>query len=327
MKANRWLYLMLGGMSAAGAGVTGAQAQDRYPSKVVRIVVGYSAGGAVDISSRLVAQLLSESLGQPVIVENRPGNNSILGADFVAKSAPDGYTLGYVSAAHTMNPATRGKSLPYHPLNSFAPISLVAMGAQLLVVNPSLPATNVKELVELARKRPGQMNFASSGFGGPMHLAGELLKSRAGVNIVHVPYKGGGQALNDVISGQVEFCFIGAPVAMPQVRAGRLRLLAVSTPKRMSTLPDVPTVAEQAYPGFDVNASYSMLAPSGTPTAIVNRLSAAIAKAVALPGLREKLLALGVEPVGSTPEQLKAFMQSELDKWTKLVQSLGLSEK
>ena len=327
MKAYRWMYVMLGGMSAACAGVTGAQAQDRYPSKVVRIVVGYSAGGAVDISSRLVAQRLSESLGQPVIVENRPGNNSILGADFVAKSAPDGYTLGYVSAAHTMNPATRGKSLPYHPLNSFAPISLVAMGAQVLVVNPSLPAKDVKELVELARKRPGQMNFASSGFGGPMHLAGELLKSRAGVNIVHVPYKGGGQALNDVISGQVEFCFIGAPVAMPQVRAGRLRLLAVSTPKRMSTLPDVPTVAEQAYPGFDVNASYSMLAPSGTPTAIVNRLSGAIAKAVALPDLREKLLALGVEPVGSTPEQLKAFMQSELDKWTKLVQSLGLAEK
>jgi len=321
------MYVMLGGMSAACAGVTGAQAQDRYPSKVVRIVVGYSAGGAVDISSRLVAQLLSESLGQPVIVENRPGNNSILGADFVAKSAPDGYTLGYVSAAHTMNPATRGKSLPYHPLNSFAPISLVAMGAQVLVVNPSLPAKDVKELVELARKRPGQMNFASSGFGGPMHLAGELLKSRAGVNIVHVPYKGGGQALNDVISGQVEFCFIGAPVAMPQVRAGRLRLLAVSTPKRMSTLPDVPTVAEQAYPGFDVNASYSMLAPSGTPTAIVNRLSGAIAKAVALPDLREKLLALGVEPVGSTPEQLKAFMQSELDKWTELVQSLGLAGK
>lgn len=327
MKANRWMYVMLGGMSAAGAGVTGAQAQDRYPSKVVRIIVGYSAGGAVDISSRLVAQRLSESLGQPVIVDNRPGNNSILGADFVAKSAPDGYTLGYVSAAHTMNPATRGKSLPYHPLNSFAPISLVAMGAQVLVVNRSLPAKNVKELVELARKRPGQMNFASSGFGGPMHLAGELLKSRAGVNIVHVPYKGGGQALNDVISGQVEFCFIGAPVAMPQVRAGRLRLLAVSTPKRMSTLPDVPTVAEQAYPGFDVNASYSMLAPSGTPTAIVNRLSGAIAKAVALPDLREKLLALGVEPVGSTPEQLTAFMQSELDKWTKLVQSLGLAEK
>jgi tripartite-type tricarboxylate transporter receptor subunit TctC len=327
MKANRWMYVILGAMSAACAGVTGVQAQDRYPSKVVRIVVGYSAGGAVDISSRLVAQRLSESLGQPVIVDNRPGNNSILGADFVAKSAPDGYTLGYVSAAHTMNPATRGKSLPYHPLNSFAPISLVAMGAQVLVVIASLPAKDVTELVELARKRPGQMNFASSGFGGPMHLAGELLKSRAGVDIVHVPYKGGGQALNDVISGQVEFCFIGAPVAMPQVRAGRLRLLAVSTPKRMSTLPDVPTVAEQGYPGFDVNASYSMLAPRGTPTAIVNRLSGAIAKAVALPDLREKLLVLGVEPVGSTPEQLKAFMQSELDKWTKLVQSLGLAEK
>lgn len=316
---------LLGVCLVAGASLP-AQAQDAYPTKVVRIVVGFAPGGATDISARLVAQRLSEALRQQVIVENRPGADAIVAGEFVSKSAPDGHTLGYVSAGHTMNPATRGKSLPYHPLNSFAPVSLVAIGTQVLVVNPSLPARNVKELVALARSRPGQMNFASSGFGGPMHLAGELLKSRAGVDIVHVPYKGGALALNDVIAGQIEFCFIGAPVALPHVQSGRLRLLAVSTAKRISTLPDVPTVSEQAYPGFDVNASYSVLAPAKTPAAIVSRLSAEIAKVVKSDDVREKLLKLGVEPVGSTPEELRSFMQEELAKWSKLVKSLGLTE-
>lgn len=326
-KLSQRIAVALVGVYSFGGVAAGAQAQDRYPSKVVRMVIGFSAGGAVDISGRLIAQRLSESLGRPVIVDNRPGNASIMAGDFVAKSAPDGYTLAYVSAGHTMNPATRGKSLPYHPLNSFTPVSLVAMGAQVLVVNPSLPVRNVKELVALAKARPGQMNFASSGFGGPMHLAGELLKYRAGIDIVHVPYKGGGPALSDIISGQIEFCFVGAPAALPHVQSGRLRMLAVSTPKRMSTLPDVPTVAEQAFPGFDVNASYSVLAPAGAPAAVVNRLSTEIAKVVAMPDVRDKLLALGVEPVGSTPEELKSFMQSELSKWTKLVESLGLAER
>jgi tripartite-type tricarboxylate transporter receptor subunit TctC len=226
-----------------------------------------------------------------------------------------------------MNPATRGTSMPYHPLKSFAPVSLVALGAQVLVVNPSVPARNVNELVELARKRPGQINFASSGAGGPTHLAAELLKTMAKIDMVHVPYKGGAPALNDVISGQLELTFIGAPAALPHVRSGRLRLLAVTTPKRMSTMPDVPTVAEQGYPGYDVNASYSVLAPAATSPAIVTRLSTEIAKAVKVPDVREKLLNLGVEPVGSTPEELAGFLQSELAKWTKLVNALGLAEK
>ncbi len=304
-----------------------AVAQDKYPTKTVRLAVGFSPGGAVDISARIVMQKVSEFLGQQVIVENRPGADGILAGDFVAKSAPDGHTLAYVSAGHTMNPATRGKSMPYHPLKSFAPVSLVALGAQVLVVNPSVPARNVNELVELARKRPGQINFASSGAGGPTHLAAELLKTMARIDMVHVPYKGGAPALNDVISGQLELTFIGAPAALPHVRSGRLRLLAVTTPKRMSTMPDVPTVAEQGYPGYDVNASYSVLAPAATSPAIVTRLSTEIAKAVKVPDVREKLLNLGVEPVGSTPEELANFLQSELAKWTKLVNALGLAEK
>lgn len=304
-----------------------AVAQDKYPSRVVRLVVGFTPGGAVDVSARIVSQRLTEFLGQQVIVDNRPGADGIVAGDFVAKSAPDGYTFAYVSAGHTINPAMKPKTLPYHPLNSFAPVSLVATGAQVLVINPSLPVRNVKELVEFARKRPGQMNFASSGAGGPTHLAAELLKSMAGINIVHVPYKGGAPALNDVISGQLEMTFIGAPAALPHVRSGRLRLLAVTTAKRMSTMADVPTVAEAGYPGYDVSASYSVLAPAGTSAAIVNRLNAELVKAVALPDVKEKFANLGIEPVGSTPEQLTAYMRSELAKWGKLVQSLGLAEQ
>ena len=295
----------------------------KYPSRLVRMAVGFTAGGAVDVSGRLVAQRLTEALGQSVIVENRPGVDGILAAEFVAKSPPDGHTLAYVSAGHTMNPAFR-TNMPYHPVKDFAPVSMVAIGAQTLVVNPSLPVHSVKELVALARARPGQINFASSGAGGPTHLAGELLKLLAGINIVHVPYKGGGQVVNDVIAGQCEMTFIGAPASLPHVRSGRLRLLAVTTAKRMSTLPDVPTIAESGYPGYDVVASYAVLAPAGTPPAIVARLSTELAKIANLREIRERFAALGVEPVGSTPEQLTAMMQSELARWSKLAQTLGL---
>jgi tripartite-type tricarboxylate transporter receptor subunit TctC len=319
--------ISIAALGAAALWGGGACAQDRYPTRVVRLVVGFTPGGAVDVSARIVAQRLTEFLGQQVIVDNRPGADGIVAGDFVAKSAPDGYTLAYVSAGHTINPAVKPKTLPYHPLNSFTPVSLVATGAQVLVVNPSLPVHNVKALVALARKRPGQMNFASSGTGGPTHLAAELLKSMAGINIVHVPYKGGALALNDVISGQVEMTFIGAPAALPHVRAGRLRLLAVTTAKRMSTMPDVPTVAEAGFPGYDVSASYSVLGPAATPAPIVARLNAELVKAVALADVREKLANLGIEPVGSTPEQLRTYMRNELAKWAKLVQSLGLVEQ
>jgi tripartite-type tricarboxylate transporter receptor subunit TctC len=296
----------------------------RYPTKVVRVLVGYAPGGAVDVSGRIIAQKLTAALGQSVLVENRPGADGNLASDFVAKAAPDGHTLAYVSAGHTMNPATYGKRLPYHPVRDFAPVSMLASGGQTLVVNTSLPVRNVKELVALAKSKPGAINFASSGYGGPMHLASELLKSVAHINIVHVPYKGGGLAVNDVIAGQVEMTFVGAPASLPHVSSGRLRLLAVSTPKRMSMLPDVPTVAESGYPGFDIPAYYSVLAPAGTPAAVVNRLHGELVKIVNLRDVREKFTLFGVEPVGNTPEQLTAFMHADVAKWAKLVHAIGL---
>jgi tripartite-type tricarboxylate transporter receptor subunit TctC len=223
-----------------------------------------------------------------------------------------------------MNPALHPKSLPYHPVRDFAPVSMVATGAQTLVVNPALPVRSVKELVALARAKPGQINFASSGVGGPMHLSGELLKIVAGIDIVHVPYKGGGPALNDVMGGQIEMTFIGAPASMPHIRSGRLRILAVSTAKRVAALPEVPTVAETGYPGFDVGALYAVLAPAGTPAAIVGRLSSELARIVAVGDMKERLNGLGLETVGSTPEHLTAFMTADVEKWIKLVQKIGL---
>ena len=318
--------------AACALAAGGAMAQTRaapadaakYPSRLVRLLVGYTAGGAVDVSARLMAQRLTEALGQSVIVENRPGADGNVASDFVAKSPPDGHTLAYVSAGHTMNPALHPKTLPYHPLKDFAPVSMVATGPQTLVVNPSLPVRNVKELVALARAKPGQINFASSGAGGPMHLSSELLKSMAGIDIVHVPYKGGGPALNDVIGGQIEMTFIGAPASMPHIRSGRLRILAVSTARRAAALPEVPTVAESGYPGFEVAGVYAVLAPAGTPPAIVARLSSEIARIVGVREVRERLASFGLETVGSTPEQLTEFMKADLDKWSKLVQRIGL---
>lgn len=310
--------------TAAAQTRTPPDAAEKYPSRLVRLQVGFSAGGAVDVSARLIAQRLTESFGQSFIVENRPGADGIVASDFVAKAPPDGHTLAYISAGHTMNPALHPKSLPYHPVRDFAPVSMVATGAQTLVVNPALPVRSVKELVALARAKPGQINFASSGVGGPMHLSGELLKIVAGIDIVHVPYKGGGPALNDVIGGQIEMTFIGAPASMPHIRSGRLRILAVSTAKRVAALPEVPTVAETGYPGFDVGALYAVLAPAGTPAAIVGRLSSELARIVAVGDMKERLNGLGLETVGSTPEHLTAFMTADVDKWIKLVQKIGL---
>ena len=317
--------LLLTGMAAAQSPARTVSADAaKYPSKLVRMQVGYAAGGAVDVSARMIAQRLTEVFGQPVVVENRPGADGNVASDYVAKSPPDGHTLAYVSAGHTMNPGLYPKTLPYHPLRDFAPVSMVATGPQTLVVNPSLPARSVKELVALARARPGQINFASSGVGGPMHLCSELLKIAAGIDIVHVPYKGGGPALNDVIGGQIEMTFIGAPASMPHIRSGRLRVLAVSTAKRTAALPEVPTVAESGYPGFEVGALYAMLAPAGTPPAVVNRLSGELAKIANQKDLRERLIALGLETMGSTPDYLAEFMKADLEKWSKLIQRLGL---
>ena len=296
----------------------------KYPAKVVRVIVGFAAGGAVDVQARVVAQRLTETLGQSVLVENRPGADGILAGDFVAKAPPDGYTVAYVSAGHAMNSILHAKTLPYHPIRDFAPVSLVASGPLTLVVNRALPVNGLKELVALAKAKPGQLNFASSGSGGPMHLAGELLKSMAKINIVHVPYKGGAPALTDVIGGQVEMTFVGAPASMPHIRSGRLKVLAVTTTKRATALPDVPTVAELGYPGYELAAWYGVLAPARTSAVIVDRLSAELAKAVAVPDVREKLLALGIEPEGSTPGGFTEHLRNEIARWTPIIANAGV---
>jgi tripartite-type tricarboxylate transporter receptor subunit TctC len=306
-----------------------AQAQttpgaDKYPSKPVRFVVGFAPGGAADIPARLIAQKLSERVAQTVIVDNRPGADGILAADLVSKSPPDGYTVAYVTAGFAMNSILHAKTLPYHPINDFTPLSLVASGPLTLVVNTALPVRNLKELVALAKAQPGKLNYASAGSGGTMHLAGELLRQVAHVDIVHVPYKGGGPALTDVLAGQIEFTFVGAPASMPYIRSGRLKVLAVSTAKRSAALPDVPTVAELGYPDYEVSTWYGVLGPARLPAAIGNRVSSDLAKVLSAADVKEKLLGLGIESVGSTPEQFMALLKSEIARWTPVIQKAGL---
>lgn len=310
------------------AWVAGAIAQttavSKYPAKSVRFIVGFAPGGAVDVQARVVAQRMSEALGQSVIVENRAGADGILASDFVAKSPPDGYVFGYVSAGHAMNSILHAKTLPYHAVNDFSPVSLVASGPLTLVVNRSFPVNSLKQLIALAKVQPGKLNFASSGSGGTMHLAGELLKSVAQVDVVHVPYKGGGPALTDVISGQIEFTFVGAPASMPHIRSGRLKVLAVTSAKRSLALPDVPTVAELGYPGYELGAWYGVLGPARMQAAHVNQISTELAKTVVLPDTRDKLLALGIEPVGSTPERFGEHLRSEIARWTPIIIKAGI---
>jgi tripartite-type tricarboxylate transporter receptor subunit TctC len=306
-------------------GAARSQSTDtKFPSKPVRVIVGFAPGGAVDIPARLIAQRTGEALGQPLVVENRPGADGILAGDFVAKSPADGYTLVWVSAGHAMNSILHAKTIPYHPINDFSPVSLVASGPLTLVVNRALPVNGLKELVALARAKPGQLNFASSGSGGTMHLAGELLKSAANIDIVHVPYKGGSQAVNDVLGGQIELTFVGAPASMPHIRSGRLKVLAVSSAKRSAALPDVPTVAELGYPGYEVGTWYGVLAAARTAPVAVSKLSAELARSVAQPDIREKLLALGIDPVGSTPEQFTEHLKREIARWTPIIQKSGV---
>jgi tripartite-type tricarboxylate transporter receptor subunit TctC len=308
--------------------LTSANAQQasvaKYPVKPVRFIVGFAPGGAVDVQARVIAQRMSESLGQSVIVENRAGADGILASDFVAKSPADGYVFGYVSAGHAMNSILHAKTLPYHAINDFSPVSLVASGPLTLVVNRSFPVNSLKQLVALAKAQPGKLNFASSGSGGTMHLAGELLKSVAQVDIVHVPYKGGGPALTDVISGQIELTFVGAPASMPHIRSGRLKVLAVTSARRSLALPEVPTVAELGYPGYELGAWYGLLGPARMQPGHVNQMSAELAKTVALADTRDKLLALGIEPVGSTPERFAEHLRSEIARWTPIIAKAGI---
>ncbi len=295
-----------------------------YPTHAIRLVVPFAPGGGTDIVARTVGQKLGESLGQQVVVDNRAGAAGIIGTELVARSAADGYTLLMGSNGPlAINPTYYAK-LPYDPLKDFAPVALVTTMPFVMVVHPSLPVKSVRDLVALAKARPGQLNFASPGNGSTNHLSGELLKIMAGINIVHIPYKGVALSAADLISGQVQLLSGDLSTLMPHVRSGKMKALAVTSAKRSTLVPKLPTVSESGVPGYEVSGWFGVLAPAGTPREIVARLNAEILKGLGSGDVRERLAALGGEVAGGTPEQFADHLRGEIAKWGKLITSIGL---
>ena len=293
-----------------------------YPAKTIRVVAPFAAGGPVDITARIVAQKLTEAWGQQVVVENRTGASGMIGAELVAKSPPDGYTLLVNSSIHVIVPSLFGK-MAYDPIQDFIPITVVSSSPLLLVVTPTLPVKNVKEFIALAKARPGELNFASSGAGSSTHLTAELLKSMTGTRMTHVPYKGQSQALTDVISGQIPFMFNSLPPSIALITAGRLRALAITSDQRSSLLPEVPTFVESGYREFVTGSWYGVWLPAKTPDAVVARLSGEIMRIVKLPDVRERIVQLGGEPVGNSPAEFDVFQKAETARWAKVVKESG----
>lgn len=301
---------------------TAAFAQSNYPAKPVRLVAPFTAGGPVDITARILAQKLTDAWGQQVLVENRTGASGMIGAELVAKSPADGYTLLVNSSIHVIVPSLFPK-MAYDPIRDFAPITVVSSSPLLLVVTPSLPVKNVKEFIALAKARPGELSFASSGSGSSTHLTAELFKTVTRTNMQHVPYKGQSQALTDVISGQIPFMFNSLPPVLEFVKAKRLRVLAITSAKRYASLPDVPTFAESGYKELITGSWYAVWAPAKTPEALVTRLNADIVRIVNLPDVRGRIQELGGEPAGSTPAEFDAFQKADMARWAQVVKDSG----
>lgn len=311
---------MLGTMTGAYAQSTAAT----YPDRPIRLVVTFPPGGPTDIVARAVGQKLSETLTQPVVVDNRPGAGGNIGTDVVAKSPADGYTLMLGSFGPMIISPFVYSKLPYDPVKDFAPITLAATSWFFLVVHPSVPVRSVKELIAYAQAKPGALTFSSSGNATPSHLAGELFNALAGVKIRHVPYKGGAPAVAAVIGGEVQMAIESPPPIVPQVKAGKLRALGAARPNRSPLLPDVPTVAEAGLPGFQAGSWYGFLAPAGTPQPIIAKLNAGMLKAIRSQELRQRFAAVGAEPVGNSPEEFGSFIRAELKKWEKVVRATGV---
>jgi tripartite-type tricarboxylate transporter receptor subunit TctC len=308
---------------AAFAAVATVQAQTQpYPTRPIRLVVSFAAGGGVDLVARLIGQKLSEAWSQQVVIDNRPGAGGNVSAELVAKSLPDGYTI-YLSSASVVVNASLYKALPYDPLKDFAPVTLLVNAHNVLVSHPSLPAKNIRELIALAKKKPGQINYASTGSGSSGHLAMELFRSMAGIELTHIPYKVIGQTTADLLSGQVSLWFPTMPGVLQHIKSGRMTALGVSGSRRAPALPNVPTIAEVGVPGYDASTWYPLLAPAATPAAIVDKMNAQLVAILASADVREKLQAQGIEPVGSTPAQLGAHLKSEMVKWEKVVRLSG----
>jgi len=308
---------------ALAAALAGAAHAQNYPARPVRIVVPYAAGGNTDFTARVIATKLTDVFGQQVVVENRPGGATNIGSDLVAKAPADGYTLLMGGASNAINMSLYAK-LPYDTLRDFAPVILCVKGANVLSVHPSLPAKNVKELIALAKASPGKLNFASSGLGSSNQMAGELFKLMAGVNIVHVPYKGNAPALTDTIAGQVEMIFSGVPALIPHIQSGRLRAIAIGSLKRFPAIPQVPTIDESGLKGYEATTWFGLLAPAKTPRDIVTRLNAEVGKILAGREVGERFVSEGIEPSGDTSEQFARFIRDEIAKYAKVIKAANL---
>jgi tripartite-type tricarboxylate transporter receptor subunit TctC len=301
---------------------SGACAAQSYPAKPIRFLIGFPPGGTNDILARALAPKMSEYLGQPVVIENRPGASTAIATELAARSAPDGYTILLSAAGHATNPALM--KLPFDPVRDFAFITLVAESQNLLVLHPSVPATTVKELIAVSKKRPGEINYGSSGMGTTPHLSAQLFQYMTSVKWVHIPYKGSAIGLTATLAGEISLYFANIPAVIHHVQAGKLRPVALSGTKRTAALPGIPTVAESGLPGFEVTSWFGIAAPARTPRPIVDRLNAEIVRALGTPDLRERIQGMGADPVGNTPEQYTLFVQNEIAKWGKVIKAAGI---
>lgn len=313
----------LGLVLCAALFATGAATAQTYPTRTVRIIVPYAAGGNTDITARAVGAKLGEVFRQQVIVDNRPGGATNIGSELAAKAAPDGYTIFMGGASNAIN-MTLYAHPPYDTLRDFAPVTLCVKGANVLSVHPSLPATNLRQLIALAKARPGQLNFASSGLGSSNQMAGELLKMMASVNIVHVPYKGNAPALTDALAGNVEMVFSGVPALVPHIKSGRLRAIAIGSLKRFSALPQVPTFDESGLKGYEATTWFGLLAPIKTPREIVARLNSEVGKILASHDLKSRFINDGLEPIGGTQEEFSTFIRAEIKKYARVIKAAGI---
>jgi len=309
--------------AAPALALAATQSAPGYPTKPIRIIVPQSAGGSTDLAARVVTQRLSDALGQPIVVDNRPGAGSLNGTETVAKAPPDGYTLLVVAASFTINPALHDK-LPFDPVRDFAPVTRLAALPHILVVHPTLPVKSVKELIALAKAKPGELNYASSGIATSTHLAAELFKHMTGTDMVQVPFKGGAPGVVGLLSGQVQLYFATISTALPHVKSGKIRALAVTTAKRSVVAPEYPTIAEAGVPGYEHASWIGLLAPAKTPAPVVAKLHVESAKVVHLQETRNLLLRDGLEPVGDTPQEFTTVVKQEVAKWMKVVKAAGI---
>ena len=333
----RVLSMVHGGVHAGLAGATAAlllvvapstHAADDWPVKPIRLIVPYAPGGGTDITARMVAQPLAEKLGQPVVIDHKPGAGTMLGTELAAKAPADGYTLLLAAAPHVINPALfkqAVKQIKYDALRDFTPVTMAIAFPYVITIHPSLPPQSIRELIAYAKANPGKLTYGSSGIGSTNHLAGELFSRMAGIELTHVPYKGGGPALSDALGGHVAMLFGTVLETLPQVRNGKLRGLAVSSGTRAAIAPEIPAVAESGLPGYDVSGWYAFLAPAGTPRPIVAKLNEEITRILATPAVRERMLSLGAEPRPTTPERSLEFISAELARWDKLIKAARIS--